>query len=156
MKFFVEKDIEQQFCVKCGNSTWIYIEKIFHAKEKENEIIKEYYCITHYIELLEKELRNELNNNINLFPEKLNLLEIPVYAAQIQFGSNIPLKYLISLYEEYLTKRLKEIENEIEIYKKKDSKTIDFEDFIKLLENKKIDFILQIYLIRFLKTRNKL
>ncbi|MHA1339172.1 MAG: hypothetical protein ACTSRZ_00955 [Promethearchaeota archaeon] len=154
---FGEKYIEGEPCSICGKISWIYVEKNIENKKKE----KIYYCNRHFIDILDKYIKkNESIENeqqeIDLFPEDLHLLDVPIYAAKMQFGNNLPLKYLIPAYKEYLENKLKSIENEIENYNSNSQNNLEFGDlshFINLLENQKSEILLQIKILEYLEIK---
>lgn len=135
MEFFGELDEQVKPCNWCGKITWIYVLK--KTNNTSNKEMRQYCCNDHYLELLKKYFDSGDTSGFELFPQELNLLELPVQAAQVEFGTNIPLKYLIQMYLEKIDEKLKQINYDLEKFGCKSNKQNKDDDFINLLLNDK-------------------
>ncbi|MBD3353446.1 MAG: hypothetical protein GF364_18330 [Candidatus Lokiarchaeota archaeon] len=133
----MNKDPNSEPCIKCEKLSWIYILK--RSNEKETKI---YYCIPHYIDLLKDFLDDNLDNNLDIFPKELDLLNLPIRIAQIQYSSNIPIKHLLTIYMESIATKLEKIEKELlqltDDNKNDESSSQYFVDLIKKDRNEKM------------------
>lgn len=139
MEFFGELDEQVKPCNWCGKMTWIYVlKKTDNTSNKaSNKEIRHYCCNNHYLELLTRYFDYGDTSGFELFPQELNILEMPVQAAQIEFGSNIPLKYLIQMYLEKIDEKLKQINHDLENLGLNNNELNKDDDFIFLLLNDK-------------------
>lgn len=143
MEFFGELDDQLKPCHHCGKMTWIYVKK--HDNNKDEN----YYCCNeHYLEILKRYYNTGDTSGFEIFPQELNLLELPVQAAQSEFGTNIPIKYLVQMYFEKLEEKLKQIDLDLKRFES-NFDPIN-EDFINLLKNDKSEKEVLLFLSRIL------
>jgi hypothetical protein len=130
MELYDEPNDQLQPCYKCGKSSWIYIYK----KENQN-MVQLFCCNNHYVEFLKQFLDGKSLPEFDLFPKEMNILELPIHAAQLEFGPNIPKKYLLNMYLDKIEEKIKKIEQDIESFQKMEDPSNN--DFIILLINDK-------------------
>ena len=95
-------------CYICKKKTWIY----FIEKEQPT-MAKKHVCELHFIELIKIYLRGELSNTIDLFPQELDILNLPIQKIAITSGTTTFNAALLNNSLMQINQKLERIDKEI-------------------------------------------
>ncbi|MHA1820411.1 MAG: hypothetical protein ACTSU2_13850 [Promethearchaeota archaeon] len=168
----IDFEEEEGLCEICGKPAWLY-----YLNLTEKEVLKEkssgtgedtkansqvgsednykvFLCTKHFGEKLKEFLEGSLADNIDLFPSKLHLEEIPFTVAEMRYGiSGGDEKTTLNLLIEKIKEQIKKIDGELKEYSErmninsdnmssdgsnnKESNTYYVDPFISMLEHDK-------------------